>query len=100
MALPQAPVDYSTQTVTETESYETLRPSQSVSQVRCKADAVGAPAINGASRFNYRLPSPPTTFEHQAATWQNDWIESRSVSQAHDEQFEALYPLPPTNDAS
>ncbi|QRV91855.1 hypothetical protein RhiJN_19873 [Ceratobasidium sp. AG-Ba] len=73
-------VNPDTQTESEVDSYVTLRPSQSVSQGRRSDDGSA---------------SPPTQFEKDAVGWENDWIDARSISQGHAEEFSIRYPTPP-----
>ncbi|QRV96419.1 hypothetical protein RhiJN_24437 [Ceratobasidium sp. AG-Ba] len=73
-------VNPDTQTESEVDSYVTLRPSQSVSQGRRSDDG---------------SVSPPTQFEKDAVGWENDWIDARSISQGHAEEFSIRYPTPP-----
>ncbi|KAG8709409.1 hypothetical protein FRC08_018361 [Ceratobasidium sp. 394] len=81
------PINEDTQTESEPDSiYETLRPSQSISQVRPNPNAPT------------QALSPATSFDQTCSSWVAGWVGLRSISQDHAEEFEREYPeVPPVN---
>lgn len=103
-----------TQTESEVDSYVTLRPSQSVSQVCTLNRLAYRTCLTSASKIyaglktnhmaigvthaHHNSPSPSSGFDQDCASWFSGWVESRSVSQGHAEEFSRRYPTPPSAD--